>query len=498
MEITCLGHAGLWIKTQDVNILCDPWLSENPAYFKSWSVYPSNNHVNWDEIIEKTDIVFVSHIHRDHFDENFLTKLYKQNKKIKVLLPDFRFCTLKEDFEKIGFSNFITKEFKIGNTTAVTYPSETIDREKEDSSLCVNDGNLTFFNWNDSAVTPEHKDKILKRFKKIDWAAGQFSGANWFPTCYNYSEEKKLDLIKSFKKRKVDHFKKMINYLNIDKIIPIAGPACFLQKDMFDLNYFEDNQSIFYDQWDIPEFDNIKEIYRVVPNDTFTYDNIQDIKIRPFNKKQFILDNQYVVNYNISKNQLQTLDKSIIDLFSNLLENNSWLNKYIPYKIFIEVENYKCFCLDFKKQSIEIMEEPIRKGAYYIIKFKQKVIYELIKNKITDWEQAFLSCTCKLERNPDLFNPWLLAFFRNLTNNRLQKINNLTKSTEVLEGKMVVGDYEINRYCPHQQYDLMYHSKIDLKNKTIQCLGHGWKWDLETCEGINCNGKIICNKIIRK
>mgnify|MGYP003647069566 FL=1 len=185
-------------------------------------------------------------------------------------------------------------------------------------------------------------------------------------------------------------------------------------------------------------------------------------------------------------------------MFSNLLENNSWLNKYIPYKIFIEVENYKCFCLDFKKQSIEIMEEPIRKGAYYIIKFKQKVIYELIKNKITDWEQAFLSCTCKLERNPDLFNPWLLAFFRNLTNNRLQKINNLTKSTEVLEGKMVVGDYEINRYCPHQQYDLMYHSKIDLKNKTIQCLGHGWKWDLETCEGINCNGKIICNKIIRK
>ena len=63
---------------------------------------------------------------------------------------------------------------------------------------------------------------------------------------------------------------------------------------------------------------------------------------------------------------------------------------------------------------------------------------------------------------------------------------------------MIVGDYEVNRYCPHQQYDLLYHGKVDLENKTIQCLGHGWKWDLESCEGINCSAKIICKKIIRK
>ena len=124
--------------------------------------------------------------------------------------------------------------------------------------------------------------------------------------------------------------------------------------------------------------------------------------------------------------------------------------------------------------------------------------FKLIENKITDWELAFLSCKCTFERVPDLYNPWIISFFRNLNNNRLQKIYKLTKSPTVLEGKMVVGDYEINRYCPHQQYDLMYHSKIDLEKKTIQCLGHGWKWDLETCEGINCSAKIICNKIIRK
>ena len=498
MKITYLGHAGLWIETQDVKILCDPWLHENPAFFGTWSVYPDNSHIDWDNIIKKTDIVFVSHVHRDHFDKNFLTELYLKNKKVKILLPDFRFCTLRDDFEKIGFKNFIIKELKTGNTTAVTYPSETIDREREDSCLCVDDGDFTFLNFNDSTVTPEHKDNILKRFKKIDWAAGQFSGANWWPSCYEYDNNKKLDIILNYKTRKIDHYKRMIKYLNVKKMLPIAGPPIFLQKDMAHLNYSDTNKSIFFDNWDVPEFNNLKEVYRTLPGNSFTYDTIKDINVRPFNKEKYILDNQYTVDYSLPLSKLQKIDKKIIKLFSSLLQNNKWLGKYIFIKVYINIKGYKCFSLDFKNQKVEILDKPIKKGAYYIINFLPKIIHELIENKITDWELAFLSCKCTFERVPDLYNPWIISFFRNLNNNRLQKIYKLTKSPTVLEGKMVVGDYEINRYCPHQQYDLMYHSKIDLEKKTIQCLGHGWKWDLETCEGINCSAKIICNKIIRK
>ena len=61
MKITFTGHAGLLIETNDVNILCDPWHSDNPAFFKTWSVYPDNRNLDWDKIISKTDILFVSH-----------------------------------------------------------------------------------------------------------------------------------------------------------------------------------------------------------------------------------------------------------------------------------------------------------------------------------------------------------------------------------------------------------------------------------------------------
>jgi UDP-MurNAc hydroxylase len=41
MQITCIGHAGLYIETRYGTILCDPWL--NPAYFDSWFVFPDNS-----------------------------------------------------------------------------------------------------------------------------------------------------------------------------------------------------------------------------------------------------------------------------------------------------------------------------------------------------------------------------------------------------------------------------------------------------------------------
>jgi|TARA_R100000479_G_scaffold33926_1_gene14554 UDP-MurNAc hydroxylase len=498
MNITTLGHAGLWIETKDLKVLCDPWHFKNPAFFNTWHVYPDNSNVDWDHILEKTDIVFVSHVHKDHFDEKILTDLLEKNNDVKVLLPDFRFCELKKDFEKIGYKNFIIKEYKKGDTTIVTYPSETIDREREDSSICVNDGSKTFLNFNDSTITPEHKDNIIKRFKKIDWAAGQFSGANWWPSCYEYNEDKKLELILSYKKRKIDHYKRMIDYLGVKKMIPIAGPPCFLQNNLNELNYRENKKSIFFDNWDVPEFNLMKQVYRTLPGDRYTFSSIKDIKDRPFDKEEFIKNNLYDFNYDVSNDEIKKIDKKIFSLFSDLLSNNTWLSKYIKCKIYLNVENYKTFCLDFKNAKVSTEDEIIKKGIYYIINFKQKVIYDLLFKNITDWEEAFLSCTCTFERKPDLYNPWILSFFRNLNNDRLQKIYEITQSSEVLEGKMIVGDYEVNRYCPHQQYDLMYHSKIDLENGTIQCLGHGWKWDLETCEGINCAAKIICNRIIRK
>jgi UDP-MurNAc hydroxylase len=65
VQVTSLGHAGFLVQTHAGNILCDPWV--NPAYFASWFPFPDNSALDWGELGD-CDYLYLSHLHRDHFD----------------------------------------------------------------------------------------------------------------------------------------------------------------------------------------------------------------------------------------------------------------------------------------------------------------------------------------------------------------------------------------------------------------------------------------------
>ena len=58
------------IDTPAGSILCDPWV--NPAYFASWFPFPDNSTLDWDTLGD-CDYLYVSHLHKDHFDPKNLT-----------------------------------------------------------------------------------------------------------------------------------------------------------------------------------------------------------------------------------------------------------------------------------------------------------------------------------------------------------------------------------------------------------------------------------------
>jgi len=102
MQITCIGHAGLHIETRYGSILCDPWM--NPAYFASWFVFPDNSDLDWDRYGD-VDYLYVSHLHRDHFDPDLLSEHVSRD--ATVLLPDFPVPNLRDELERLGFKQFI-------------------------------------------------------------------------------------------------------------------------------------------------------------------------------------------------------------------------------------------------------------------------------------------------------------------------------------------------------------------------------------------------------
>jgi UDP-MurNAc hydroxylase len=150
MQITCLGHAGLHIQTSGGTILCDPW--KNPAYFGSWSVFPDNSGLDWDRY-GQVDFLYVSHLHRDHFDPALLSK--HVSRQATVLLPDFPVDDLRDELEQLGFTRFIVmpsgEVVQRGGlrlmTQALVSPA---DGPLGDSALAVDDGTASILNQNDA------------------------------------------------------------------------------------------------------------------------------------------------------------------------------------------------------------------------------------------------------------------------------------------------------------------------------------------------------------
>ena len=97
MRITGTGHASVLIETAHGTILTDPWV--NPAYFGSWFPFPDNSQLDWDRL-GQADYLFVSHLHRDHFDPAHLRKHIV--KKATVLLPDFPTTELEDALRELG------------------------------------------------------------------------------------------------------------------------------------------------------------------------------------------------------------------------------------------------------------------------------------------------------------------------------------------------------------------------------------------------------------
>ena len=237
MEITYLGHAGWFIKTDDVKILCDPWNSKNPAFYNTWYVYPFNDNLDWKNYLD-VDILYISHLHKDHFDEETL-KLLKRD--VTIVIPKFRQNRLIDKFKELGFNNFKMGKMSIGDTKINTYVSETVDRMMEDSMILISDGDKTFLNMNDAELLEDIQKEIQSVYPSIDMLTLQFSGANWYPHCYeNYNNDEIKTISKSFREKSIDNFRRVSQILKARKVITSAGPPAFLSDDLLYANDYGD------------------------------------------------------------------------------------------------------------------------------------------------------------------------------------------------------------------------------------------------------------------
>src|SRR5215207_11182564 len=105
VRVTGTGHASLFVETSAGSVLCDPWVT--PAYFGSWFPFPDNSELDWERF-GQADYLYVSHLHRDHYDPDTLRRYV--NKDATVLLPEYPTNELRDALESLGFSKFVQPE----------------------------------------------------------------------------------------------------------------------------------------------------------------------------------------------------------------------------------------------------------------------------------------------------------------------------------------------------------------------------------------------------
>ena len=154
MKVRYIYSACIEIETtNNLRILCDPWFSEG-IYDGSWYHFPKIKDPL--KIIRNPDLIYISHIHPDHYDPNFLKKLFKKYGEKKILIPKYskNYLFIKSKFDIIKTTPIDYFKYKGVNIHIV--PNETGSDSDIDSALIVNDKKTTVLNLNDCIWNSSH------------------------------------------------------------------------------------------------------------------------------------------------------------------------------------------------------------------------------------------------------------------------------------------------------------------------------------------------------
>ena len=511
MRATSLGHAGILIEAGSSRILCDPWFV--PAFFGSWFVFPRNDqlHVELLAKIESPTHLYISHIHGDHLDEAFLASHVSRD--AIVLLPDFPSHELERRLSSLGFTKFIKtengKEIAIDNETKIAIHVETsiTDGPGGDSALVVSDKTARLVNQNDCRTGDLD---ALHSHGPIDLHWLQYSGAIWYPMVYEQDATTKQNLARTKVESQFARALKYVERLNARAVVPSAGPPCFLDEELFHLNMITGNEtSIFPDQTKFLE--RLRKLGR--ENDILaipgTEIEISPEKISVSSPKNvdvseiFAHKEKYLRKYQADwsewlqaeKNKwLTTSSTNQTDLvgelqawFEPLLAICPALRSGIGANCLIRTRDTKIL-INFQEAKVENF---IDQTFGFRFDIPRELLETIVHQKAVDWSNSFfLSCRFTAWRSGE-FNEYLYNFFKSLSVERMTRAEHeaaerLNFSRDLSE-EIEIGDYVMQRKCPHRQADLSVFGEID--GNTLTCSLHGWRFDLTDGHCLNAEDR---------
>ncbi|GLW99533.1 Rieske 2Fe-2S domain-containing protein [Microtetraspora sp. NBRC 16547] len=503
--LTSIGHAGLAIESSAFTLVCDPWMSPYGAYLGSWFQFPRNDHLDITSLTSAT-YVAISHEHLDHMDSWFLERLSDET---TVLIPAYPSNTFADRIRECGVKKIIEinswEPFPLDNGDSWITTIPQLSPMYHDSAFLIVAEGRSVLNCNDAKLIASQTRRAKHLAGgRLDVMAVQASSATWHPMCYSYPMEEQRRIAMEKRISKLRAVQRLIRATAPELAVPFAGPPCFLDPELRDINWVLDTEhgafvhpeaakSWLSEHLPGQAWETLRPGDRI---DLETGDVVRDPVSAEFDFTEEV--EEYIQNY--AEHRAEIIEKigvtypepgpdfpeRFVNHFVRLGTLSSYFLEQIDMTVRFEITgpNGGVWDVRMNADGLAIGPATTEKPGYTII-VQGRWVEPILTGDVA-WEDLLLSLRLRLDRDPDVYNGYLAGLLKHANAPALQAVEEYETGRDETE-RITVTDggrtFEIGRYCPHAGEDLSISAIIE--DGKVYCLGHNFTFDLVTGECVN-------------
>jgi UDP-MurNAc hydroxylase len=222
-KVTLISAACLIIETESAKILTDPWFTDG-IYEGAWYKFPLVD--NPIEIIGNVDAIYISHLHPDHFDPNFLKLYFEKYGNKPIYIPKYNNNILQKIGIGHGLTLIPTSFEEIGDISMAIFPQDFDDQDIDSAAVFSSHG-AAFLNMNDCLYDGKQINLINSYLDNqclsLVLGAFQYGPAGPYPHTFFECGPELRTIADNFKNFYIERFKSYIEVFKPVFAMPFAG-----------------------------------------------------------------------------------------------------------------------------------------------------------------------------------------------------------------------------------------------------------------------------------
>lgn len=516
VRVTGLGHAGLKIEVPSTGrrILLDPWFSRTGAFLGSWFPFPDNAHLDGPQLRD-ADVVVVSHEHLDHLDLELIAGLPED---VPVVVPHYASTVLQRRIAAAGHHNIVVldswERFALGGQDDwLTVITEHCPMSHDAAVLLHVDGR-SVLHTNDARISlAQARRAVVEVGAPIDLMGLQMSGASWHPVCYEYTPEEQERISEAKRLGKFSAVGRLVRGVRPRMVMPYAGPPCFLDDDLFELNSGLHGSGIFPDQdeaitWLGNRVADQRSTY-LLPGDSIDLTDLEVVRDPewegfsltggPAARRAYL--EEYAARRRPAIDEVWAAHPEPAEgpelgvAFREHLESLATLSAYFLARIGMVVRfeitgpGGGVWDAHIGPDTVRVDLDGGRGPANYRLRIASRWLAGVVDGS-TRWEEMLLSLRLSARREPDHYNDYLVGLLKHADLAALRAVERFESERDadaVTEIQVGSDRHVVGRYCPHAGEDLSETGIVvqGANGPVLRCLGHNFEFDLSTGECLN-------------